>query len=109
MREIIRKIFFLLPKGDPFKVAILFVLMMIAAGLEVVGIGMIPAFVSIVAAPEQVLGYAPIQGLLSTLNISDAQDLLIWGSVALVGIFYWSQRRVKTLHFQCRTLVLRKI
>ena len=87
MRETVRKIFYLLPKGDPFKVAILFILMMIAAGLEVVGIGMIPAFVSIVAAPEQVLGYGPIQGLLNALDITDAQDLLLWGSIALVGIF----------------------
>src|SRR6056297_1035478 len=62
-------------------------MMMVAAGLEVVGIGMIPAFVSIIAAPEQVLGYEPIQGLLRALNITDAQGLLVWGSVALVGIF----------------------
>jgi len=87
MRETIRKMFYLLPKGDPFKVAILFLMMIVAAGLEVVGIGMIPAFVSIVAAPEQVLGYGPIQGVLSALNITTDKDLLIWGSIALVSVF----------------------
>lgn len=87
MREIVRKIFYLLPKGDPFKVAVLFIMMLIAAGLEVVGIGMIPAFVSIVAAPEQVLEYEPIQGLLRVFNITDAEGLLLWGSAALVGVF----------------------
>lgn len=87
MRDIVKKLFFLLPKGDPVKVSILFVLMMIAAALEVVGIGMIPVFVSIVASPEQVLGYGPVQGLFGVLNITTDQDLLLWGSVALVGVF----------------------
>ena len=87
MRTIIKKIFYLLPKGDPFKVAVLFLLMMIAAGLEVAGIGMIPAFVAIVASPEKVLAYEPLQGLFSLLNITTDRDLLVWGSAALVGVF----------------------
>lgn len=87
MRKLIKKLFYLLPKGDPIKVAILFLLMLIAAGLEVIGIGMIPAFVSIVAAPEQVLNYGPVQGLLAFLGVTNDQDLLIWGSIALVGVF----------------------
>lgn len=61
--------------------------MMGAAMLEVIGIGMIPAFVSIVASPERVLEIEAIQPLLNTLNISTSRDLLIWGSGALVGIF----------------------
>ncbi|PKD43271.1 ABC transporter ATP-binding protein [Rhodohalobacter barkolensis] len=87
MLNLIKKLFYILPKGDPFKVAILFVMMLVAAGLEVIGIGMIPAFVSIVASPEQVLGYEPLQFLWSALDITTDRDLLIWGSVALVGIF----------------------
>lgn len=62
-------------------------MMMIAAGLEVLGIGMIPAFVSVVAAPQQLLGYEPLQFLWAAFNITTDRDLLIWGSVALVGIF----------------------
>lgn len=87
MKGIIRKMFYLLPKGDPIKVVVLFLMMLVAAGLEVVGIGMIPAFVSIVAAPDQVLAYGPIQGTLAALNITTDRDLLIWGSAALVGVF----------------------
>jgi len=87
LRETIKKLLYLLPDGDSYKITVLFIMMMIAAGLEVIGIGMIPAFVSIVAAPEQVLEYEPIQGILSVLEITDSQDLLIWGSVALLGIF----------------------
>jgi ATP-binding cassette subfamily C protein len=84
---VIKKLFYLLPKGDPYKVAILFLMMMIAAALEVAGIGMIPVFVSIVASPDTVLGYDPLQPVINFLNIESGQDLLIWGSIALVGVF----------------------
>jgi ATP-binding cassette, subfamily B, bacterial PglK len=87
LRDNIRKILYILPNGDSVKIAVLFLLMLIAAGLEVIGIGMIPAFVSIVSSPDRVLEYEPIQPLIAYLNITTAQDLLIWGSVALVGIF----------------------
>ncbi len=87
MREIIHKLFFILPKGDPIKVFMLFGLMLIAAALEVIGIGMIPAFVSIVASPERVLELEIIQPLLNSLEIESSRDLLLWGSGVLVGVF----------------------
>lgn len=77
----------MLPKGDPFKIGILFILMMGAAGIQVLGISMIPAFVAIIASPERVLQYEPLTGLWELLNISTDKDLLIFGSIALVGIF----------------------
>lgn len=83
----LKKLFFILPKGDAVKLLILFFLMLIAAILEVAGIGMIPAFVAIVADPERVLSSEWLQPLIETLNITNAQDLLLWGAGALVGIF----------------------
>ena len=87
MREVIRKLLFILPKRDLIKIVVLFIMMMVAAGLEVLGIGMIPAFVAIVASPERVLEYAPLESLLAFLDITTARDLLIWGSIALLGSF----------------------
>ena len=87
MRDIIRKFLYILPKRDPIKIVVLFIMMMVAAALEVLGIGMIPAFVAIVASPERVLEYEPIQPLLAYLNITTARELLIWGSGALLGSF----------------------
>lgn len=87
MLSTIKKIFYILPEGDPLKVSVLFLLMMIAAVLEVLGIGMIPAFVSIVADPDSVLSFEPLQFLYLWLGITTAQDLLIWGSIVLVGVF----------------------
>ena len=82
-----RKILYLLPKGDKVKLVILFLMMLIAAVLEVAGIGMIPVFVSIVADPEQIMQYEPAERLLSALGVETSRDLLIRGAVGLVGIF----------------------
>ncbi len=83
--------------------------MMIAAGLAVAGIGMIPAFVAIVASPEKVLAYEPLQGLFSLLNISTAQDLLVWGSGALVGVFVIKSIYVVTFnYFEARFIFNRR-
>jgi ATP-binding cassette, subfamily B, bacterial PglK len=87
LKDTIRKLIYILPKGDTYKIAILFLLMMVAAGLEVVGIGMIPAFVAIVANPEGILGTAWLQPIFEFLSITSPRDLLIWGAFALVGIF----------------------
>jgi len=83
----LKKIFYILPKGDPVKVVVLLLLMLLAAVMEVAGIGMIPAFVAIVADPDQVLSMESLEPLFAALDISTADDLLIWGSIALVGIF----------------------
>lgn len=85
--DTLRKIKYILPKGDPVKIVILFILMIIAAALEVAGIGMIPAFVAVVASPERVFEYEPVAPLLSFFNITSNDELLIWGSCTLVAIF----------------------
>lgn len=87
MPETLKKIFYILPKGDPFKLIILLLLMFAAAVMEVVGISMIPAFVAIVADPEMVMRIDWLQPLFAALQITSDQDLLLWGAVALLGIF----------------------
>lgn len=87
MPETLKKIIYILPKGDSFKFFILLLLMLFAALLEVAGIGMIPAFVAIVADPERVMEIEWLEPVLTMLEISNSQDLLIWGSITLVGIF----------------------
>jgi len=85
--ETLKKIFYLLPKGDPLKLAVLLILMLIAAAMEVVGIGMIPAFVAIVADPERVMNIGWLQPVFSNLEVTSSRDLLIWGAGGLLGVF----------------------
>ncbi len=87
MLESLKKILYLLPKGDKYRLLGLFAMMLVAAVIEVAGIGMIPAFVSIVADPQMVLQYGPAEKLLAFLGIETARELLIWGGAALVLVF----------------------
>jgi len=87
MIETLKKLIYLLPKGDGAKIVVLFLMMVAASLIELAGIGMIPAFVAIVAVPEKVLEYEKIEPLLMYFNIQNAQDLLVLGSVALVLMF----------------------
>ncbi len=87
MIENLKKVLYLLPKGDKFRLVGLFAMMMGAAVLEVAGIGMIPAFVSIVANPQMVMQYGPAERLLAFLGIDTTQELLIWGGSILVVVF----------------------
>lgn len=95
----LKKLFYILPQGDPFKILILFFLMMVAAGLEVAGIGMIPAFVAIVADPERILQVEWLQPFLEMMSIGSARDLLIWGSIALVSIFIIKSAYIITYNY----------
>ena len=62
-------------------------MMLMAAVLEVAGIGMIPAFVSMVADPDRVMQYEPIENLLLTLGIETSRGLLMWGGGTLIVVF----------------------
>lgn len=87
MLDVIRKILFILPDSDRWKLIGLVVLMLIGSILEVVGISMLPIFISIVASPGRVLEIEFIQPLLRYFQIDDGGDLLVFGGVLLVGIF----------------------
>lgn len=87
MQKFFKKIFYLLPKGDPIKFGILFLLMLVSALLEVAGIGMIPAFVSIVATPDLVMNHPYARPFIEFVGIQGQRELLIWGSGLLVGVF----------------------
>jgi ATP-binding cassette, subfamily B, bacterial PglK len=83
----LKKILLLLPSGDKIKLFVLFLMMLFAALLEVVGIGMIPVFVSIIASPEKVFGIEQLQPVLNSLSIESDGDLLVYGATLLIIVF----------------------
>lgn len=106
--ETLKKLFYILPNGDPFKLVTLFLFMLVAAGLEVAGIGIIPAFVAIVADPERVMQVEWLQPLLNFLEISSNRDLLIWGSVALVTVFLIKSSYFITYNYHVAKFIYRR-
>jgi ATP-binding cassette, subfamily B, bacterial PglK len=89
----------LFSRQEKFKLIILFVLMMIAAVLEVAGIGMVPAFVAIVADPQRVLEHERFGPLFVRMGITGSRELLIYGAIALVGIFVIKNIYILFFHY----------
>src|SRR5690554_1181217 len=87
MKILFDKIFLLLPKGDKVKVGILFVMMLVASLLALLGVGMIPVFVLAVVNPDYILQMPFLGDLLFTLNITSTQRLVVVGALFLLFIF----------------------
>jgi ATP-binding cassette, subfamily B, bacterial PglK len=87
MISTIRKVLYLLQAGDRLKLFILFLMMLFGALLEIIGVGMIPVFVSIVATPEKVLNVELLIPVWEFFGIENSGDLLIYGSLLLILIF----------------------
>ena len=84
MLRTLKKLLYLLPAGDHFKLVILFFMMLLGALFEVIGVGMIPAFVVIIASPETVLTIDWLKPIWTALSITDSGDILIFGAIALI-------------------------
>ncbi len=92
-------------RKEKLKIIVLFGMMMIAAVLEVIGIGMIPAFVSIVANPQRALEHDTWGPLIQRLGIEGSRDLLFYGASVLIVVF-----TVKNLYvIACRHIEARFI
>ncbi len=80
----LRKLF---NRGEKLKIILLFVMMLVAGVLEVLGIGMIPAFVAIVANPQRILEHESFGSFFQTLNITSSRELMIYGGITLIAVF----------------------
>ncbi len=66
---------------------VLLCFMFLGALLETIGVGAIPAFVSVIAFPEQILKYPLLKPLLKYLDLTTSKELLIYSGIALLIIF----------------------
>ena len=82
----LKKLLYLLPSGDLVKLVILFFMMLLGALVEVIGVGMIPAFVMIIASPDTVLTIDWLMPVWKTFSITDSGDILVFGAIALIVV-----------------------
>lgn len=87
IQEEFQKLRKLFSRSEKVKLVLLFIMMLGAAFLEVLGIGMIPAFVAIVANPQRLLDHQRFGDIFEAIGITNPRDLLIYGGIALVVIF----------------------
>ena len=66
---------------------ILLVCIIAGSALEVIGVGAIPAFITVLLNPDTIQSYSPVNVHLEKLGINNTEELLIWGSILLIVVF----------------------
>ncbi len=87
MKDTVKKILEILPPADKVKLGILFLLMLFGGLLEVLSIGLIAGFVSVVADPNILFGIEMLSPVVEFFGIETSRDVLIYGSAFLIIIF----------------------
>lgn len=87
MLNIIKKLNDILPRKDKQRLVVIFVLMLGAGVLQLMGLSMILGFISILSDSKTILVNNQLQPIWSFLNINNFNDLLIWGSIGLGLVF----------------------
>ncbi|MFZ2633572.1 MAG: ABC transporter ATP-binding protein [Desulfosalsimonadaceae bacterium] len=75
----------LLTRQDKWRLVFLLGLMFLGSILEALGIGAIPAFVTLITNPSAILKYPWVGKWFSVFSGEPPASLLIWASIALVG------------------------
>lgn len=88
MLDSLKKIYKLFPGKDRIKIFILFGMMLVASLLEVLGIGMIPVFVTTVAEPDKILQYPVVGDMLKDVGITSSKSLVIYGALLLMVVYF---------------------
>ncbi|NBC26793.1 MAG: ATP-binding cassette domain-containing protein [Bacteroidetes bacterium] len=87
MKQAVRQIYHLLPEGDLFKIGILFVMMIIASVITLIGVGTVPVFVSAVIDADRILNYPILGEFLTSIDITTPQKLAVFGAFTLITIY----------------------
>ena len=83
----LKKLLFLIGKTGRIKFTILLVFMIINSLLEMVGVVSIPVFIIIISNPDMVLQHKWAGPIISSLNITTSQNLMLWGSFFIIVLF----------------------
>ncbi len=87
MRELIGKLRRLFTRREKVHAILILGAMLIGALLEMVGVGAIPAFVSVISNPEAVYSNPFGQWFVETLGLTTTEQLLLSGAAALLAVF----------------------
>src|SRR5690625_6486931 len=87
MIDSLKKIYKLFPRKIQLKFGVLLFMMFFASIFELVGIGMIPAFVVAIAQPERIFAIPYVGPMLMDLGITTSTSLAYAGAVVLISVY----------------------
>jgi ABC-type multidrug transport system fused ATPase/permease subunit len=87
MLATLKKLASLFSRKNKIGFFVLLCFMFLGAILETIGVGAIPAFVSVIAFPDQILKYPLLNPLLKYFDLTTPKQLLIYAGLALLVVF----------------------
>jgi ABC-type multidrug transport system fused ATPase/permease subunit len=74
-------------RREKFQYVLLLILMIIGSFLDVLGLGMVPAFVATLAMPEEVMAIPGLGDMLRALGVYTGRQLVLLGTAVLLIVF----------------------
>lgn len=87
MRELFSQLSYLFSPRDKRNACVLFMLMLLGALFEVVGVGAIPAFISVIAMPERLLEMPRVKAIYDALGLESPREMVFWAALGLMLFF----------------------
>lgn len=95
----IKKIKLVTEKDHRKSLVLIFFLSLISTFIEMIGIGTIPLFATIIINPNKILDYFPSYYFLNDVLKMPQKDLIIYSSIAIVSIFLIKNLFIGTVNF----------
>ncbi len=87
MREILHQLSALFSRREKRNAVVLFVLMLVGSVFEVVGVGAIPAFISVISMPERLLDIARVRQVYDALGLTNPRQMVLYAAIGLIAFF----------------------
>jgi ABC-type multidrug transport system fused ATPase/permease subunit len=87
MKKLVSKLLYIFNRQEKCQIAAIFLLMLLGAGLETLGIGLIPPFVALLGNPAIIEQQQILVWLYTQVKANSHQIFLLWVSVALLSIY----------------------
>jgi len=99
MNKLLHKLLYIFNYQEKWQIVIIFLLMLVGAGLETLGVGLIPPFVALLGNPEIIEQQKILGWLYTQLGASSHQLFLLWISLILLGIYLFKNTYLAILTY----------
>ena len=108
--SLISKLFYIFDRRERFQIWLIFLLMLGGAGLETLGIGLIPPFVTLLSNPELIQQQQFLGWLYVRLGATSPQGFLLWISIILLGIYIFKNAYLSLItYWQYHFLYIKQV
>jgi len=99
VNKLLIKLLYFFNDQERWQIALIFLLMLVGAGLETLGVGLIPTFVALLGNPEIIDQQRVLSWLYSQSGATSHQIFLLWASVALLAIYLFKNAYLALLTY----------